>query len=671
MSSRSILFYTLASIHFFACAIFAQVQPQTGFGRSYQNMTIGKDRVEIPITLASTQILVDDVFVNGEGPFRFMLDTGGMGGGRVDSSLVEKLGLEKSGDAIGSDGTGRQGRQMAMHQLESIEFAGLTFEDVRVLSRDYNARGAAVRGHIDGILGFALFKELLLTIDYSKRKLVIEKGTLPAVDGKTILSTNQNNVPGIELSIDGKKYSAHFDTGAMGWISVSDDVAKDLKFIGEPVTIGQARTVTGAFDIKRAKLDGDVMIGSNKIHQPFIVIGIPLQTVNIGGHILRDFVVTYDQDLERIRIVPAEKVRLENAPESSRLPMQPTSVPMESINGHPTIEAMINGEGPFRFLFDTGAGVTLLDPSLVKELGLKPTGTTKIGDPSEPEAVETRTFILDSFGVGSVSFEKVNAVEFGGLLGQEIKGVIGLPTFYDALLAMDYPNQTLTLSRGTLGPGNGNVAFQYDMDNLIALDSKIGNQTIKTHLDSGNMGTVMLPLKLAEKLPLKDSPKVIGRARSASGSFDIHGAQLEGSIEFAGVKFDNPMIHFNDRFDWGNIGSQLLKDYVLTIDQVNQRLNLTKVQKKNGDANRAKPAAKPRLGVAFGLTGDGNMVVHQVAPGGLGEKFGLTSGDVILKVNGKPVSDFESDKRTAAFSTSPLDLTIERDGKEKKIKIEF
>ena len=649
-------------------AVYSQDQVQVGLGPAYKNMAMEKERIEIPITIASTQILVDDVFVNGQGPFRFMLDTGGMGGGRVDTSLAKKLELKVTGEVLGSDGTGRPGRQMDMHQLSSIEFAGMKFEDVRVLSRDYNTRGAPVRGLIDGILGFGLFKDVLVTIDYSNRKLIVEKGSLPEPDGKTVLSTNQNNVPGIELSIAGNKHSAHLDTGAMGWISVSNEVAETLKFVDEPVTIGQARTVTGAFDIKRGKLAGDVTIGSNTIHQPFIVTGIPLQTVNVGGYILRDFLVTYDQANQRVRILPAKKVRLENAPESSQLAMRPVTVAMKTDSGFPVIQATINGKGPYKFLFDTGAGVTVLDPSLIKELDLKPNGTTKIGDPSAPESIEAKTYTVESVRIGEASFEKVNAVEFGGLLGENVQGIIGLPTFYDALISLDYPNQTLTISRGTLGPGKENVGFEFDQGYIIAVDLIVGDQKINTHVDTGNMGTLAIPFKLAEKLPLKSPPRVIGRARTASGEFDIHGAQLKGTIQFSGARFVDPMIHFNKKFDWGNIGSRLLKDYVLTIDQVNQRINLRKTDPvKKGD--EPKQPQLPRLGVAFGMTADGQMIVHEVSPNGLGEKSGLSAGDVIVKVNRKPVTDLTTEERNKAFQSAAIELTIERVGKEQTIKI--
>ena len=46
----------------------------------------------------------------------------------------------------------------------------------------------------------------------------------------------------------------------------------------------------------------------------------------------------------------------------------------------PLIEAMVNGRGPFRFFYDTGASVCVFDSGFVEELGIPTLGTTEIGD---------------------------------------------------------------------------------------------------------------------------------------------------------------------------------------------------------------------------------------------------------------------------------------------------
>ncbi|MHC4989817.1 MAG: aspartyl protease family protein [Planctomycetota bacterium] len=275
----------------------------SGMGPAVTKAELHGDVVELPIELASTQILVDGVYVNGEGPFRFLLDTGGVGGGRVDTSLVERLGLQVTGEAIGSDGSARPGRPMAMLELRTLDVGGLHCEGVRVLSRDYNEHGRAVRGHIDGVLGFALFEDFLLTVDYGARKLRIERGALPEPNGEDVLPMRSDGVPGVEVQLAGQTHLARFDTGSMGPISVSEEIADTLELASEPVVVGKARTVTGAFEISRAKLAGDVRIGGQVVSQPDVVFGGPLRGVNIGGQVLREFVVTYDQAHDRIRLL--------------------------------------------------------------------------------------------------------------------------------------------------------------------------------------------------------------------------------------------------------------------------------------------------------------------------------------------------------------------------------
>src|SRR3954464_15008351 len=47
-----------------------------------------------------------------------------------------------------------------------------------------------------------------------------------------------------------------------------------------------------------------------------------------------------------------------------------TTVPMLDLGGRPMVEVRINGKGPYAVILDTGASVTAIDETLVKELGL-------------------------------------------------------------------------------------------------------------------------------------------------------------------------------------------------------------------------------------------------------------------------------------------------------------
>ena len=100
-----------------------------------------------------------------------------------------------------------------------------------------------------------------------------------------------------------------------------------------------------------------------------------------------------------------QQVELINAPSSTHLGRETVTVPMKLVMNRPTVEVKVNGQGPYLFVLDTGAGTNVLDPKLAKELGLESSGETKIGDPSNPEAIDAKTYELASLSVGEARFE--------------------------------------------------------------------------------------------------------------------------------------------------------------------------------------------------------------------------------------------------------------------------
>ncbi|MEE8153548.1 MAG: aspartyl protease family protein [Phycisphaerales bacterium] len=364
----------------------------------------------------------------------------------------------------------------------------------------------------------------------------------------------------------------------------------------------------------------------------------------------------------------------EAAPQSSRLGREPIKVPIKFVMGLPTIEATINGEGPFRFIFDTGAGTVVLDESLAKELGIEPTGTTRIGDPAAPDAVEAKTFSVDQISIGEAQFTEVNAVSWSGGMMRQVRGVIGLPLLYEALVALDYPNEQLTISRGALGPNDGSMPYRLDEGWIITIDVDVAGEKIVGHIDSGNMGGIMLPLSMAERLPLKSPPRIVGRARTISSSFDIHSATLDGTLSFAGQTFEDPQLNFNDHLlNAANLGRTALEPFVLTIDQINQRLRFDRPDTDQVPQRRAEAPApqRPKYGVMFNGIGAGPLTVSGTQPDSIAERAGLKAGDIIIRLNGKDVSSLSVDELGTLFRSSPVKLVIERDGEEVQIEMRF
>lgn len=257
--------------------------------------------VEVPMKFREGTPAIE-VMVNGKGPFLFEIDTGGQGDARADESLVKTLGLKKIGEAEAGDPSGKNNITLDMVRIDSIKIGDLEFRDLEALARGYN-RGSET--HIDGILGFNLFKNHLLTLDYPAKKVRIEEGNLPPANGKDILSfENPRGIPVVKLGIGNQSIDAHIDSGNTngGFVFPTERIEK-LQLASEPRVVGKAQTVTNIFEIKEVKLKDTIHFGSFEYTEPNVVYPAPSnKEANIGARILRDFVLTFDQKNKRVKL---------------------------------------------------------------------------------------------------------------------------------------------------------------------------------------------------------------------------------------------------------------------------------------------------------------------------------------------------------------------------------
>ncbi len=240
-----------------------------------------------------------EVRVNGEGPFLFAIDTGAAGKGRVDASLVRKLGLEVVGEARGGDGSGKSS-PMTIARVEYLELGPLVFESLDLPSRDYNTGGLA---HIDGILGFELFAEGVLTLDFPAKKVRYARGAkLPEPDEKQVLALVEGPVAMLELTIGGKKVRAHLDSGNLvGRFVLPSELVATLTIVGEPRAVGKAHTVSGETDLLQAAIRETIAIGQFEFANESVTYPSPGPEVNVGASLLGGFRVSFDQPSRRVR----------------------------------------------------------------------------------------------------------------------------------------------------------------------------------------------------------------------------------------------------------------------------------------------------------------------------------------------------------------------------------
>jgi hypothetical protein len=258
---------------------------------------------------------VVEVKLNGQGPFAFMIDTGAGMQADIDTSVAARLNLQPSGRAINGDPSGENDREVATVTIDSIMIGALakgtrarrTGEGVV----EFRNVTAIVRPHkitkdypdVDGILGFALFSDYLLTLDYPAMQVRLAHEALPAANGADILNFDiENRVPIVELAIGKIKVPAHIDSGnfVAGFI-LPEEIVEQLQLLSQPVTVGTARSVSNRIELKQVQLRNSIRLGQFEFPQPTVQFPA-LSDTNLGFKILREFTLTFDQKNRRLKL---------------------------------------------------------------------------------------------------------------------------------------------------------------------------------------------------------------------------------------------------------------------------------------------------------------------------------------------------------------------------------
>ena len=275
------------------------------FGQDLPDTPRGTKLPDLPVTVPMELHGVYPVVtasVNGQGSYRFLVDTGAAGCGRINALPAERLKLKEVGEVITGDPSGRHEETAKRVGVESISLGGAVFSDLAMLRHDNRGIMDQGREGIDGILGFGLFHDCLVTFDYPNRKLIIEHGVLPVPDGRSIFAfRSPHGIPEIPLRIGELEVDADIDSGSMGSVSIPQTVASKLKFNSDPVVVGKASTGLNEFEIREATLDGAVQLGTYVIPNPVVAVYDIFPRANIGGQFLQEFSIALDQRNQRVR----------------------------------------------------------------------------------------------------------------------------------------------------------------------------------------------------------------------------------------------------------------------------------------------------------------------------------------------------------------------------------
>jgi predicted aspartyl protease len=321
-----------------------------------------------------------------------------------------------------------------------------------------------------------------------------------------------------------------------------------------------------------------------------------------------------------------------------------TTVPFRLLNNHVYVQAYVNGKGPYTFIVDTG-GHTLLSPRVVAEVGLKPVGEAVSSGAGEGHS--TTGFVhFDEIAVGGVRLrdETGFATEIydKSIEGIPVDGMIGFELIRRMATQIDYGRRTITFTDpARFKPTDLGVAVPFVFyDHLPDVAGSIDGLPARFDIDTGSRSEIDItsPFVAAHNLRAK-----FGKGTSAVTGWGVGGPARDymvrlPSLKLGPVEVDNIAAglseakggSISDPNYEGNIGSALLKRFVVTFDYAHQVMYLKRITPQPADVGTFD-----RSGLWINAK-SGGFEVTDVARGSAGAEAGIQVGDVITAVDGAP-----------------------------------
>ncbi len=265
------------------------------------------------------ELLNNHVFVSVEiagHALRFLLDTGGVN--LLATLAARRIGLASVG-AVEARGPGEQSVGSGFARVERLVIGGavaLERQLVRVLDMPGFDDVEGVR--VDGVLGVELFKRLVVQVDYAARELLLaDAATFAAPPSATSLPiTFFGHFPGIAAELDGLAGQFWLDTGNRGGLVLLAPFVEEHGLAERYATTPLTTMGWGIGGPAQGRLarGGRLVLGGVAVDAPVLrmpaandgALAIRHVAGNIGGEILRRFVVTFDYARRVVHLVAGE-----------------------------------------------------------------------------------------------------------------------------------------------------------------------------------------------------------------------------------------------------------------------------------------------------------------------------------------------------------------------------
>jgi predicted aspartyl protease len=176
------------------------------------------------------------------------------------------------------------------------------------------------------------------------------------------------------------------------------------------------------------------------------------------------------------------------------------------------VDVQVNGQGPFRFLVDSGADRSVIGSALAQRLGLAPAGMARVQ--SMAGATDVETVRLETLAVGPSVSTGMRLPALGEtFIGAD--GLLGIDALAESRILLDYEKRQVTVqdsrSQPARGPDEIVVTARRRKGQLILTEVRVSDQRLYAVIDSGSemtVGTLALARRLFGRRKLAEMRQI-------------------------------------------------------------------------------------------------------------------------------------------------------------------
>lgn len=333
------------------------------------------------------------------------------------------------------------------------------------------------------------------------------------------------------------------------------------------------------------------------------------------------------------------------------------TVPFKMVRNMIVVELMINGNGPFNFILDTGVGLMIIsDPKLIDSINVSYKRSVQLfglgeGESFEAYVVSTLKVTLpdiESNGVGAVVF-KEDHFGLSNYAGIHIHGLLGYEFFNNLAVEINFstnvlnvwrPKDLKTRRRGNKIPITIENKKPYLETDLVLPDGTLKKSKVVVDIGAGHALSLENYEDHNNSFPKLTMANLgMGFTGPISGYISrIQKIEL-GKYKFRKVITAFPSINAFKRETFltkrdGNLGLGILKRFTVTFNYHDRVMYLKPAQRFG------EPFEHDMSGIEYFTGGDDfkHIIIHRIEPSSAGDLAGLQKDDEILSINLKPVS---------------------------------